>query len=871
MPPPRALRRHWVLWTYLLLLVASHLYRRIHPVDGRPGPDEGTQQLYEVAHDRELPGAIRIAYFERRPVGPDSARAPTLLLLHGSPGDHDEVQRLADHLPPRYRILAPDLPGFGGSTWHISDYSVRAHAQYVRQLLDSLGLRRVHVVGFSMGGGVGVNLANIASSRIASLTMLSAIGAQEYELLGDYHLNHAIHGLQLAALWSLQEAVPHFGALADFGLSVEYARNFYDTDQRPLRGFLSQLQSPMLIIQGDNDPLVPASLGYEHARLVPQSRLLLKHGDHFMTFQRPDELAADITGFIDDVENGTATTRATAAPARIVAAARRFDPRDIPPANGLAHGLLLLLLAAATLVSEDLTCIAAGLLVARGTVGFGPAAIACTFGIFVGDLLLYVVGRWLGRAVVTRAPLRWFVSSADLERSSQWFAHRGARLIFLTRFIPGTRLPTYVTAGVLKTNFASFVLYFLLAAVVWTPLLVGLSALFGGSAQMAFEHYHRWAFPALAITAVLLLLLLKVFIPLFTFRGRRLLLSRWRRLTRWEFWPPWVFYPPVVFYIVWLGIKHRSLTLFTAVNPAIPGGGFVGESKAQILAGLRVHSPTRLPPTLPLDSERPVSENLKGIREFMSARALDFPIVLKPDVGERGSGVAIVGSLDEADQYLRQSTGDILCQAYVSGPEFGVFYYRKPGNTSGAIFSITEKRLPTVTGDGKRTLEELILSDDRAVCMAKFLLAQHCHRLWDVPARGVEVPLVWVGTHCRGAAFYDGGWVRTAALEGAVDEISRGYDGFWFGRYDVRAPSVERLQAGEFTIIELNGATSEATNIYDPTTRLLDAYRILFAQWRILFEIAAHHREAGVKPSSIREIVALLLRHRRMIGTRRNA
>ena len=80
--------------------------------------------------------------------------------------------------------------------------------------------------------------------------------------------------------------------------------------------------------------------------------------------------------------------------------------------------------------------------------------------------------------------------------------------------------------------------------------------------------------------------------PYMTFKGRRLLLSSWRRATKWEFWPPWVFYPPLLVYIGYLMLKHRSATLFTAANPAIVGGGFVGESKftiLQCLAGAPSH------------------------------------------------------------------------------------------------------------------------------------------------------------------------------------------------------------------------------------------------------------------------------------------
>ena len=72
--------------------------------------------------------------------------------------------------------------------------------------------------------------------------MLSALGVQEMELVGEYHVNHSVHALQLGALWLLREGTPHFGAL-DRGV-VAYARNFYDSDQRPLRAILDRVAMP---------------------------------------------------------------------------------------------------------------------------------------------------------------------------------------------------------------------------------------------------------------------------------------------------------------------------------------------------------------------------------------------------------------------------------------------------------------------------------------------------------------------------------------------------------------------------------------------------------------------------------------------------
>jgi hypothetical protein len=319
----------------------------------------------------------------------------------------------------------------------------------------------------------------------------------------------------------------------------------------------------------------------------------------------------------------------------------------------------------------------------------------------------------------------------------------------------------------------------------------------------------------------------------------RLLLSRWRRLTRWEFWPLWAFYPPVVLYILWLALKHRSLALFTAANPAIPAGGFVGESKSEIL--------------------RQLPEEFVARYELVDSPPASYPVVLKPDAGQRGLGVAVVHTRQEAEEYFQIKRGATIAQEYVPGCEFGVFYYRYPNEPRGHIFSITEKRFPSVTGDGQRTLEELILRDDRAVCMARFFLKKHADRLDSVPAAGDVVQLAELGTHCRGSVFKDGGWVKTPELEAVIDRISRGFTGFFVGRYDIRTPSVEDFKQGRnFKIIELNGVTSEATHIYQPGAGLLAGYRTLMRQWRITFEIAAQNHARGIAPVPAPELWRIL-------------
>ena len=849
---PRRTRLLWAaLAVYLAILAASWWTMERREWAAPPPPRQVVAvHAYEGGARLDDPGRIHVAHTDRGP-----RDAPAVLLLHGSPGGFGDFREIAPRLADRFRLITPDLPGFGASSRWVPDYSVRAHAAQCLELLDQLGVDRVHVVGYSMGGGVALEMFDQAPGRVDSITLFAAIGVIELELFGDHALNHGLHQLQLLALRALRWGVPHFGRLDDFPLNVTYARNFRDTDQRRLRPILERYDAPMLVLHGQDDFLVPVAAAREHARIVPQAELVvLTRADvpelpadaslgpgHFMPWRFGERSANAIRGFLERVEAGSALRRPTAAPERVAAARAPFDSSSVPPFQGPALLTILLLLAIGTLVSEDLACIAAGLLVADGRLGFVPASAACFVGIFVGDMLLFLAGRALGRPAVKRAPLKWFVGEEALLRASRWFERRGIAVIFLSRLTPGLRLPTYVAAGILRTRITTFALFFAIAGVVWVPALVGTAAVLGREAVQVFGGKNLIG---LVLVVLLLLELYRTVPLLLTHRGRRLLRGRWIRRTRWEFWPPWITYVPVVGYILWLGLRHWGLAKVTAANPAIPGGGFVGESKSEILAGLGDAPGVAAWVLLPAGR----TDRAQAARDFVTERALDLPVVVKPDTGQRGSGVRLARSLDELEQFVSEAQHDVLVQARVDGPEYGVFYVREPESPKGRIFAITTKVLPTVVGDGVRTLEELVLDDPRACALHDVYMRENAARFDLVVPHGEEVQLVRVGTHARGALFLDGRHLVTPELTAAIERISLSYEGFYFGRYDLRAPSEEHLRRGEgLGVIELNGVTSEATHVYDPAVGVVEAYRTLFEQWRIAYRIGAHHAARGVK------------------------
>jgi len=136
-----------------------------------------------------------------------------------------------------------------------------------------------------------------------------------------------------------------------------------------------------------------------------------------------------------------------------------------------------------------------------------------------------------------------------------------------------------------------------------------------------------------------------------------------------------VFYIPIVAYIVYLTIKFRGLK-FLSVNPGMPMSGLIGERKAQSLLQL-TGSPFLARFEL-LQEHSSVEHRVDLAVEIMRRLEVDFPVVLKPDFGQRGADVAVIRSLSEMHNYLAKTTTSVLVQEHIKGEEFGVFYMRFP-------------------------------------------------------------------------------------------------------------------------------------------------------------------------------------------------
>lgn len=513
-------------------------------------------------------------------------------------------------------------------------------------------------------------------------------------------------------------------------------------------------------------------------------------------------------------------------------------------------------IALATFASEDLTCIGTGLAIHEGRLAPIVGTLACLFGIFIGDLGLWLTGRVIGRRVLFWPSVQRRIGSATVHRLAERFHGHAAAVILTARFVPGARLPCYLAAGAIGQPFFVFARWTFVAAIVWTVLLV-LSVAAGGGVivgPLRLALGSTWL--VLPCATALLFAGWRIVASLSRRQNRLRWLVRIHRLWQWEFWPTWLFYAPLVPYLAYLSIRYRGPFVWTAANPGIPSGGVVGESKAAILA--------QLPPAnvlaYSLIPAGPPEARIAAAAQAVEERSWQFPLILKPDASQRGAGVKLARGMDDIVAYVAEHPAPFLIQVYHAGPyEAGVFYYRIPGDPRGHIFSITDKHFPEILGDGRSTVAELVWSHPRYRMQADTFLARHAGSADKVLSVGERMRLAVAGNHCQGTKFCDGAHLLTSELERAVDAMARRFEGFFIGRFDVRYSDVAEFTAGrDLAIVELNGVTSESTNIYDPAWSLWRAYQTLCRQWRLLYRIGSLNRRHGTRPTKIRELWQLL-------------
>lgn len=273
----------------------------------------------------------------------------------------------------------------------------------------------------------------------------------------------------------------------------------------------------------------------------------------------------------------------------------------------------------------------------------------------------------------------------------------------------------------------------------------------------------------------------------------------------------------------------------------------MGESKSEVLNLV----PDEVKPKTVL-IKLPASREV--VLEEMKKNALSFPVIFKPDLGERGWMVKRIHKEQEIDHYLAETKIDFIVQELVDLPlEFGVYYVRFPSEKNGFVNSITAKEFLCVEGDGKKSIRELIMEKDRACLQWNTLKEVYKNRLDEVLKPGDKLELVSIGNHCLGTTFLNGNHLITEKLSSSFDHLSKQVNGFYFGRFDLRCATLQDLENGNVKIVELNGCGAEPAHIYHPGSSFWTAVGVLITHWKNLYRISAENHKRGVPYLSFKQ------------------
>ena len=796
----------WFIGLTLIVLVFSNLSDRradeARLAWGNAFLDNHDAPTYEVDTTGLPVNANPLPYRVVVEGDPDST-LPPVLLLHGSPGAANGFEGLAPKLTEGgRRPLYLDLPGFGsqaeppsrGSVFE--DYSADTFARILWRLLEAMGdEQRVHVVGWSNSGAVGLRMIEQHPERVASLTMLAAVGAQENEGTGSYFFEHFKYKAGCLVLVDASRFYPHFGLLGPMSERHAFLRFFDDTDQRDLGAFMETIDTPTMIMHGRGDFLIPARGAEDHHRRIKTSRLVMMDAMHFipMIEDQRVEAASYLNPFfarhdIPGVAPETDTIDLAPVPTRTGTDAWLHLAGDLLEQHA-PWWIVLILLTVVIRIHPHAGVAFTTLLVAMMSVDFGIA------------LLAIIIGRvwWMSTPAILNEPGR------TLDRPWTFLGWVRSLLFAVPAFAIG-----------------------IIGATQTLPLthqfgLIGFVAGIG--------------LTVLALAAVRLGV---------TWEGRQRIKGFLRRLTNHEYYPSWVLYLPTLWAALRRLLSGKGLRQLTAVNPGYAHDGGLKEERKSELDARFPEDPSILRCALIEPHEDPQQ------RAALASEAIDsnpslggYPIIAKPDQGARGQGVRVLGDHDDLAQYCIDQPNPFVLQRYHPGPvEVGVLWIRhaqtitEPASPAGFIYAINKKDFPEVVGDGKHSIRQLILKHPRHRAQAHMFVRRMGKQQHQIPAADERVPLGNFGNHAQGAMFTDGQDLITPELSQRIDAIADGFRdkhgrGFDIGRFDVRCVSYEALRRGEdLGIVELNGLTSEPTNIYDPNRSLRWAWRTMLGYWR---------------------------------------
>ena len=326
--------------------------------------------------------------------------------------------------------------------------------------------------------------------------------------------------------------------------------------------------------------------------------------------------------------------------------------------------------------------------------------------------------------------------------------------------------------------------------------------------------------------------------------ANNILSNIWVKTSNWEYWPAWLFNIPVGVMWLYQAARCRSIFFFSRVNPAIETGGFFSEEKWPIY---QMFQPSLIPSGVLIQDGFAVDKMLA----LFQRSKLTFPVLVKPNIGERGMGIKKIGTLHDLNQYHSAAAYDFIIQEFIDLPcEMSVLAYRIPNTSDIAVTSVCLKEKLTLVGDGNSTLDQLAIKHYRSRVQWPRLRDHFDSRI--VLNKDEKLLLEPIGNHSRGTTFLDGNELINEPFRSTIEKLFNSIKAdVQYGRFDIIYESIVSFNNFKFfKVIEFNGVGSEPAHIYQPGFSLLRAYSVLWRHACILGDISLDQKSKGKRVMS---------------------
>ena len=245
----------------------------------------------------------------------ETGRGSPLLLVHGLGGSIDSWTQNIDALSHGARVVALDLPGFGQSDKPLIDYTVEFYRNFLIKFIDRLGFRKTSIVGSSLGGQIAAELAIARHDLVDRLVLVSPAGALPRSFRATPALRRYV---KVTTARSPKEVAQALHAVDKKPVDHAYAKQVFERMSQPgareafhsalkesksaprLGSRLGKIRSPILLLWGKEDIMMPAKFAWPYLRMKNARMVLLERCGHRPHAERPDVFNALVSGFLKE-------------------------------------------------------------------------------------------------------------------------------------------------------------------------------------------------------------------------------------------------------------------------------------------------------------------------------------------------------------------------------------------------------------------------------------------------------------------------------------------------------------------------------------------------------------------------------------------